>query len=416
MIVILISTMLMTVVPCWSLDIDFILIGQSLQAEIGARFVEVVGLDKVNKQQSQVSQLRTVSVRGMGVSGAWSVDSDHNTRDLSAELSSLRDLDLSDSLLTNWSQPATIITQLRLETIDLSGNLLGINTSQSEASVCKDNQSEASIPSMPTLKHLILGNMLYSGYDWTQIMSIVTMTPSLTVLQVHCNHLTHITSFNVDLLARLTELDLDGNKLTDWAQLQPLSQLPQLKHLRLNGNKLTSISVVPGSFPQLETLQLTDNNICSWKDVGSLDNLQLAQLRLRNNPVINSSKDEEEARQMTIARISSLKYLNATAINQSERRWAEIDYLKSFGQQWIEISKIEDSAAKSQAMAEFLESHNRYDKIVGMYGEPEPGDGAKVDTSLKASLLRLKIRSPELIGSAETVKKIPSSMNVRALR
>ena len=51
-----------------------------------------------------------------------------------------------------------------------------------------------------------------------------------------------------------------------------------------------------------------------------------------------------------------------------------------------------------------------------MYGEPEPGDGAQVDTSLKASLLRLKIRSPELIGSADTVKKIPSSMNVRALR
>ena len=67
-------------------------------------------------------------------------------------------------------------------------------------------------------------------------------------------------------------------------------------------------------------------------------------------------------------------------------------------------------------MKSFLQEFNRYDTIVKMYGEPEPGDGAKVDTSLKASLLRLKIRSPELIGSAETVKKIPSSMNVRALR
>merc|ERR1711902_224422 len=58
----------------------------------------------------------------------------------------------------------------------------------------------------------------------------------------------------------------------------------------------------------------------------------------------------------------------------------------------------------------------RYDEIVKLYGEPEPGDGVKVDTSIKASLLRLKIRSPEMIGSAETVKKIPSSMNVRSLR
>ena len=51
-----------------------------------------------------------------------------------------------------------------------------------------------------------------------------------------------------------------------------------------------------------------------------------------------------------------------------------------------------------------------------IYGEPEPGDGAKVDTSLKASLLKIKIRTPDMIGSAESVKKIPGSMNVRALR
>ena len=61
---------------------------------------------------------------------------------------------------------------------------------------------------MPTLKHLILGNMLYSGYSWPQILSIVALTPSLSVLQVHYNNLTHITPFNVELLANLTELDL----------------------------------------------------------------------------------------------------------------------------------------------------------------------------------------------------------------
>ena len=125
-----------------------------LQAEIGARFVEVVGLDKVNKQQSQVKQLRTVSVRRMGVRGV-------ETCDLEAELPSLRDLDLSDTLVTHWTELATIITNLKLDTVDLSGNLIDISSLSD------------STPTMPTLKHLILGNMLYTGYTWSNILSVV---------------------------------------------------------------------------------------------------------------------------------------------------------------------------------------------------------------------------------------------------
>jgi len=368
-----------------------------LQAEIGAGFVEVVGLDKVNKQQSQVKQLRTVSVRRMGVRGG-------ETCDLGAELPSLRDLDLSDTLVTHWTELATIITKLKLYTVDLSGNLIDISSLSD------------STPTMTTLKHLILGNMLYSGYTWSNILSVVSKTPSLTILQVHNNNLTDIPAFDITVLKNVTEIDLDGNNISDWSSVDSLSQLPNLQHLRLNGNKLSSITIRPGTFSRLESLQLTDNSINSWRDVGQLDKLNLSQLRFRNNPIISSCKDEEVARQMTIARISSLKTLNASIINSSERRWAEIDYLKTFGQEWIEISKLENVDQKASALSEFLDNYNRYDKIVEVYGEPEPGDGAKVDTSIKASLLRLKIRSPDIIGSAETVKKIPSSMNVRSLR
>jgi len=371
---------------------------EDLCAEIGARFVEVVGMDKINKQQSQIKHLRTASVRNMGVAGGL------ETRDIGAELPSLRDLDLSDSLMTNWSDVAAIVNQLKLHTVDLSSNLLDMNTLNDTS------------PTMDNLKHLILGQMLYSGYSWSQILTIAAKMPSLSVLQVHHNNIDTIPSFDSSNLANITEIDLDGNKLSDWSQIQSLSDLPHLQHLRLNGNKLTNIKIPPGSFSKLESLQLTDNNVASWRDVGQLDKLGLTQFRFRNNPVINSCKDEEVARQMTIARVSSLKSLNATTINQSERRWAEIDYLKTFGQKWIEISKIENNQQREEAMGEFLSEHNRYDEIVKLYGEPEPGDGVKVDTSIKASLLRLKIRSPEMIGSAETVKKIPSSMNVRSLR
>jgi hypothetical protein len=66
---------------------------------------------------------------------------------------------------------------------------------------------------------------------------------------------------------------------------------------------------------------------------------------------------------------------------------------------------------REQAKEEFLEKHNRYDRIVDILW----GDGIKVDTSLKASLVKLKVRSPDVIGSAETVKKVPTSMSVAKL-
>jgi hypothetical protein len=62
---------------------------------------------------------------------------------------------------------------------------------------------------------------------------------------------------------------------------------------------------------------------------------------------------------------------------------------------------MEDSATREQGTKEFLEMHNRYDRIVDMYGQPEVGDGVKVDTSLKASLVKLKVKSPDVIGSEE---------------
>jgi len=370
-----------------------------LQAEIGARFVEVVGFDKVNKEQSQTRGLRTVSVRNMGVVGRG-----ESKADLVSELPALRDLDLSESLISSWSEVSTLCNQLKLHTLDLSYNLLPVDTLATT-----DKQ-------MNTLKHLVVGHMLYTGYTWADILTLASYMPSLSVLQIHNNSISSLSSFPPTLFSSLTELDLDGNNLSSWSDVEQLSQLPQLAHLRLNGNKLSDISPAVGSFRQLRTLQISGNCITSWDMVGMLDRLQLVEMRMRSNPVNSSCRDEETVRQLVIARISSITALNGTQITHTERKWAEFDYLKTYGQLWLGLAKIEDLVTREQATREFLEKHNRYDRIVDMYGQPEVGDGVKVDTSLKASLVKLKVRSPEVIGSAETVKKVPTSMSVAKLR
>lgn len=219
------------------------------------------------------------------------------------------------------------------------------------------------------------------------------------------------------MMSSLTELDLNGNSVASWSQVENLAHLPSLLHLRLNGNQLTDISPGPGSFPHLRSLQLCDNNISNWTSLGNLDTLvSLLDLRFRGNPLNSSEKDEDTVRQLVVARLSHITNLNGSSISSTERKWAEIDYLKKYGAEYLSLSTIPDPALRSEATQKFLTQHNRYDKMVTKYGDPDPGDGQEVDTSLKSSLIRLSVRTPQVIGSAVTVKKVPAGMSVAKLR
>ena len=176
----------------------------------------MVGFDKVKKEQSQMRGLRTVSVRNMVGGRGEGAD------DLIAELPTLRDLDLSESLISSWSEVSTLCNQLQLHTLDLSYNLLPVNTL---ATIERQ---------MKILKHLVVGHMFYTGYTtWTDILTLAPYLPSLSVLQILNNF---ISSFPPTLFSSLTELDLDGNNLSSWSDIE---QLSQLTHLRLNGIKLS---------------------------------------------------------------------------------------------------------------------------------------------------------------------------------
>ena len=364
---------------------------RELQHEIGARFVEVVGFDKVNREQSDVASLRTISVSGLGVRGRWALGEEKG--DLDAHLPSLRDLDLSQSLVSSWEEISKLAVELHLEVLDLSSNLIPVPIQP--------------IPLVYSrLKHLVLGRMLYSGYTWDQVILLTCNMPCLTTLQIHGNNLASLGRLPDDALQSLEELDLDDNQLSDWTEVQVLGSLPRLAHLRLNCNRLETLAPTPNSFPSLQSLQVSGNLVSSFTSVGALDNLKLSELRLRSNPLNRSAKDEETVRQLVIARVSSLISLNGSIVTETERKWAEIDYLKTHGAEYLALAAIEDEASRSQAKELFMAAHNRYQEVVAKYGEPQQGEGVAVDTTLKSSLMKLKVRSPDLIGSAETVKKV----------
>ena len=78
----------------------------SLQKEINAPFLEMVGFSKVNKKQSTFDQLKIVCLREQCVGDAG------NPGELSELCSSITELDLSKNLISSWKTVAEICSQL----------------------------------------------------------------------------------------------------------------------------------------------------------------------------------------------------------------------------------------------------------------------------------------------------------------
>ena len=68
--------------------------------------------------------------------------------------------------------------------------------------------------------------------------------------------------------------------------------------------------------------------------------------------------DSETAKQMIIAHVPNLIYLNRVLIQRDERRGSEIDYLQRYAQDYFD-QKLD-----------FINEHKQYQKLVEKYGEP----------------------------------------------
>lgn len=354
----------------------------------------MVGFDKVNQDQSQLDKLRTVSLQGHNIND--------DLVDIGGRLPALRELDLGDNLLSSWERLAALVGQVPLRVLNVSGNRLLL-----------DSRPFPAVASLSHLTHLIIGEM---GYSWQEVEAVAGDLPCLRVLQAHANQVEDV-RLGRDKFPVLEELDLDGNPLAGWeAAVNPLDRIERLRSLRLNGTSLADIQLRNGSFPNLRSLQLLDNSFRDWSTLAELNKLKLTELRLRNCPLYNSVRDNENCRSITIALVASIEILNGSAITKSERRWAEIDYLKRHGGEYLRIKGLADPAERTAEMEKFLALHGRYEEIVGQYGEPLEGEDRVQDTTLSAMLVAVTVRCPDLPGAADTVKKLPTSMTVAKLK
>jgi len=220
--------------------------------------------------------------------------------------------------------------------------------------------------------------------------------------QVHFNKVTSLQAPPDGILQQLKSLDISGNLINNWSEINKLGTLPCLEHLNVCHMGVSEVyfpvcqpDQKTRLFSALKRLNLSENNIHNWESINELNKLlQLEDLRFRENPVLQQ-ESAETSRQLIIARIGNIKNLNGIVITSDERKGAEIDYLKKYGVQWAAVAKPLDIVNHKPVLDIFVQTHPRYALLLEKYGAPAEEEYTAQKVTLNQKLLTLEFFSPE---------------------
>ncbi|XP_043452194.1 tubulin-specific chaperone E isoform X2 [Prionailurus viverrinus] len=353
---------------------------------------------------SQLSKLQEVSLRNCVVSCAGDKGA------IAKACPNIRRVDLSRNLLSSWDEVLSIADQLQhLEVLNLSENKLHL-----------PSVSPSLAGTFPALKVLVLNR---TGITWAEVLRCAPGWPVLEELYLKSNDIS-ISERPADVLQTVKLLDLSSNPLIDENQLFLIAYLPRLEQLILSDVGISSIHFPDAGtgcktamFPSLQYLVVNDNQISQWSFINELDKLQsLRALSCVRNPLTEGGSGPQTTRQFIIAKIGQLKTLNKCEILPEERRGAELDYRKAFGNEWKKAGGHQDPD-KNRPNEEFLAAHPRYQSLCLKYGAPEDGElKTRQPFLLKNQLLTLKIKYPNQVDQKVTEKQLPDSMTIQKVK
>ncbi|XP_028715649.1 tubulin-specific chaperone E isoform X1 [Peromyscus leucopus] len=374
--------------------------GKSCSLKVGSKQVQTVGFDNITKKQSQLRALQNISLWKCAVSHAGEQGR------IAEACPNIRVVNLSKNLLSSWGEVVLIAEQLNnLEVLDLSENKLQF-----------PSDSPTPTGMFSNLKILVLNKM---GITWAEVLRCAPAWPVLEELYLKSNSIS-ISERPVNVLQKMRLLDLSSNPAIDESQLCLIAYLPRLEHLLISDIGLSSIHFPDAGigcktsmFPSLQYLVVNDNQISEWSFINELDKLQSLQaLSCTRNPLTEGDKAEE----IIIAKIGQLKTLNRCQILPEERRGAELDYRKTFGNEWKKAGGHPDPD-KNRPNAEFLSAHPRYELLCCKYGAPEDEElKTQQPFMLKNQLLTLKIKCSNQAEQKVLEKQLPDSMTIQKVK
>uniref|UniRef100_A0A8C7YWW7 Tubulin-specific chaperone E n=1 Tax=Oryzias sinensis TaxID=183150 RepID=A0A8C7YWW7_9TELE len=242
---------------------------------------------------------------------------------------------------------------------------------------------------------------------WEDVAAITEQLDKLEGLQLHRNRLTLPSepSVHSQAFCNLKTLALNQCQLT-WPQILKCATMwPQLEELILEANDITELQ-------RNKLILMTSLFNFQWFVVDELAKLSsLVRFSCQGNRLLSKDGNPNTARQMVIAKLEQLVFLNNCTIISDERRGAELDYIKMFGEEWLK------AGGPGQPNADFIKQHPCYQKLIDKYGAPDESELKKPQPfALKNQLIKITFLFPNDPDRKPIEKKLPASMDVQKVK
>jgi hypothetical protein len=241
----------------------------------------------------------------------------------------IEELDLEGNPITEWRLVLDIAAQLPRLT------WLGLNRLQlAPLSTLPDDFASA----LGRVRSLCLSR---TSMAWDEFLLLASAMPELASLHFGANGVTSLapSDGNVSLALRLSKLAVlwvEDNVISSWEAVAPLSELPALEVLNLNGNQISRLPNPIHGFRALKQILLRSNPLSDWNSITAIDSFpSLRDAALRDLP-LTAGLSASSQRRSIIARLSSLKMLNGSEVRKREREDAERFYLRTISEQYPE--------------------------------------------------------------------------------
>jgi len=352
----------------------------------------------------------------------------------------VRLMDLSGNLMRDWPAVARFGEEFpNLAELNLNNVRLDWESAQKIVPSVPRGPREAGENAAPFANLRVL-SLNGSGCGWASARAVAAATPSLRELSLaRCGVRSlggaDASTSGLEGLEGLEALNLEGNCLAEWSEVETLATLPSLARLHLGGNRLRRVRYPSrggdgaAPFASLRGLFLADNAIDEWESIDSLDDFpSLAEVRLTGNPVTQSAATRHEI----VARVSRLSQLNGSLIADQERKDAEIRYLRRVlglvktADAETNATNVDESpknptfAGRLQTGSEAVAAnHPRLEALLGSYGELSAhvarakGDGSMGDDMISVTLVCVAASAGE---KKPLTRKIPGSTTVGKLK
>ncbi|CDW74583.1 UNKNOWN [Stylonychia lemnae] len=373
----------------------------------GRKKIEVLGQDQSYQWRSDVRQnyeiaLECLKISDLGPRGT-----------LNSLIPSTMYLYLDKNLLHSWDQYFQITRELRyLRILVLTGNKF----KRIDKNYLADKKVEEMIN--PFLHELVLIDM---ALDWSQIDALApTMIyiEELHLVRSQCNKICSEYQISKEHFKNLRFINLEQNGIESWDEIVGFRNLPGLRRITVSKNKIREIYYKPG-FNDLYMVTMEDNLINSWRSFDALNEFKrITHLRCSGNPIYEQAGTL--SRQQVTARLQFLKNLNGSAIEEGERKDAEIIYMKKSYEDYIRENKIEVKLELNDEnlMKHMMENQPRWYELVEIYGNPIDMVSLKQDAkNIASTSAKIKLISQCTSTNGKTLeKKLITSMTVGALK